>query len=235
MNKKVLFSLIGITLISFGISTVNPVLAVSTESSSTASKENESNLSSKSGKNQTKNPAATETSETQKKTKPNDEKKEPTSAKNKNKTNNSKAFALISKYVKLTKNANVYDKKGKRVKNQKLTKGQIIYINGFNNRKNQFFLSYIIPGKTKKIRYVKINDVKFFKAAQYKLRKKSFVYDSKGKARLSPKNGQYYIKKGKKVIVFKVKKIRGIKYADLDNNVYVKWTDLDPKSYRLIQ
>lgn len=233
MKKKMILSLIGVTTISLGLSTAAPVLAAETGTQSTTETGKTSNSTNKPEGEQSKTSGATDTSKTPTETKPNNDNKKP--AANKKGSNIGKALPLINKYVKLTKNSYVYNKKGKRIRNLKLKKGTVVLITGFTNVKNKDLLSYVDSNKSKKNRYVKMNNVKYFKAVQYKLKKKGFVYNAKGEVRRSPNGGRYYIKKGKIVTVFKIKKIKGVKFVGLDDNVYIKWSALDPKSYHVVQ
>lgn len=231
MNKKNMLSLIGITAVSLAVNSAAPVLAAETEtppvSQNNASKHTAA-LTKNPEEDQSKSPATGSTSRTPKETetKPN---------KAKNSSNLGKALSLINKYVKLTKNSYVYTKKGKRIKNLNLKKGQIVFITGFTNVKNKDLLSYVDFTKSKKKRYVKMNNVKYFKAVQYRLKKKGYVYNSKGKARRAPNGSKYFIKKGKIVTVFKIKKIKGARFVGLGNNVYIKWSALNPESFHIVQ
>lgn len=232
-----MLSLIGVTCVSLGLSTAAPVLAASTEtqapSQSNPETGNTSNPTNKTEGNQSKTPSTIDTSKTpaENETKTNNDKKKPAANISGSKLN--KALSLLNKFVRLTKDSGVYNQKGKRIKNLKLKKGQIIRITGFNINKD--LLSFVDSTKSKKSKYVKLSNVKYFKAVQYKLKKKGYVYNAKGVVMHSPTGGRYFIKKGKVVNVFKTKKIKGKKFVGLDDNVYIKWSVLDPKSYRKIQ
>lgn len=212
MNKKILISFVGVASALIGLSASISVSAAEANSPVAGKTELEASNSSKTpvtDANKTDNNSNKTATETPKSTeKP-----------------NGNAIALMGKTVRLTRNSYVYDKHGKRVKNKKLKKGLIVGISsfttvngksliGFNNKENQF---------------IKPANVKILKAVRYRVKRNAFVYNAKG-----VRDSRYYIKKGKKVVVFSTKKVKGIKLVGISEKQFIKWADLDPKSAEVL-
>ena len=222
MKKRLLLSIVGAASLTIGLSTSRPVLAADaaaasssqnqTTASSTNTAEGNTNTSTNTDQNQTNtNGDKNNTSS------PSDTNKEP----NKNTSNTSNAFKYVGKTVKLKKNAYVYDNKGKRIKNKKLKKGTILSIIGLKTV------------KSKKDEYIKPGNVKLFKVASYKVKRNAKVYNSKGK--LLVKGNKYsYVKKGKTVYVFSVKKVKGKKFVGISDTEFLKWSDLVHKTGKAV-
>ena len=239
MNKKTLFSLVGAASIAVSLSATAPVLAAETTNPNTTS--TTTNTDQKDTTTTTPSAGQTGTTDTSKtsttgQTGTTDTSKtpatgatdttKPTTSKPINTADLNKALSLSGKgkYAKLTRNSYVYDAKGKRIKNAKLKKGTIIAVNGVITPDNQVLIGYNKKGK-----YIKVNNVELFKAVQYKVKKNAYVYDSKGK-----QNMRVYLPKGKKVTVFRTKKIKGVKYVAVSDSLYIKWSVLDHKSGKVV-
>ena len=251
MNKKTLFSLVGAASIAVSLSATAPVLAAETTNPNTTS--TTTNTDQKDTTTTTPSAGQTGTTDTSKtsttgqtgttdtsktsttgQTGTTDTSKtpatgttdttKPTTSKPINTADLNKAMNLNGKLAKLTKNSYVYDAKGKRIKNAKLKKGTIIAVNGVITPDNQVLIGYNKKGK-----YIKVNNVELFKAVQYKVKKNAYVYDSKGK-----QNMRVYLPKGKKVTVFRTKKIKGVKYVAVSDSLYIKWSVLDHKSGKVV-
>ncbi|WP_278955388.1 SLAP domain-containing protein [Lactobacillus apis] len=241
MNKKTLFSLVGAASIAVSLSATAPVLAAETTNPNTTSTTT-NNTDQKDTTTTTPSAGQTGTTDTSKtsttgQTGTTDTSKtpatgttdttKPTTSKPINTADLNKALSLSGKgkYAKLTRNSYVYDAKGKRIKNAKLKKGTIIAVNGVITPDNQVLIGY----NNEKGKYIKVNNVELFKAVQYKVKKNAYVYDSKGK-----QNMRVYLPKGKKVTVFKTKKIKGVKYVAVSDSLYIKWSVLDHKSGKVV-
>ena len=237
MNKKTLFSLVGAASIAVSLSATAPVLAAETTNPNTTS--TTTNTDQKDTTTTTPSAGQTGTTDTSKtsttgQTGTTDTSKtpatgttdatKPTTSKPINTADLNKAMNLNGKLAKLTKNSYVYDAKGKRIKNAKLKKGTIIPVSGVTTPDNKVLIGYNKKGK-----YIKVNNVELFKAVQYKVKKNAYVYDSKGK-----QNMRVYLPKGKKVTVFKTKKIKGVKYVAVSDSLYIKWSVLDHKSGKVV-
>ena len=237
MNKKTLFSLVGAASIAVSLSATAPVLAAETTNPNTTS--TTTNTDQKDTTTTTPSAGQTGTTDTSKtsttgQTGTTDTSKtpatgttdttKPTTSKPINTADLNKAMNLNGKLAKLTKNSYVYDAKGKRIKNAKLKKGTIIPVSGVTTPDNQVLIGYNKKGK-----YIKVNNVELFKAVQYKVKKNAYVYDSKGK-----QNMRVYLPKGKKVTVFRTKKIKGVKYVAVSDSLYIKWSVLDHKSGKVV-
>lgn len=235
MKKRLLLSIVGVASLTIGLSTSRPVLAADTTAasssqnqttvSSTNTAEGSTNTSTNTNQNQT-NKAGDKNNTSS----PSDTNKEP----NKNTTNNNNAFKYVGKTVKLKKNAYVYNNKGKRIKNKKLKKGTILSIIGLKTVKNKSYLQISVNGKkSKKQEYIKPGNVKLFKVASYKVKRNAKVYNSKGK--LLVKGNKYsYVKKGKTVFVFSVKKVKGKKFVGISDTEFLKWSDLVHKTGKAV-
>ena len=235
MKKRLLLSIVGVASLTIGLSTSRPVLAADTTAasssqnqttaSSTNTAEGNTNTSTNTDQNQT-NKAGDKNNTSS----PSDTNKEP----NKNTTNNNNAFKYVGKTVKLKKNAYVYNNKGKRIKNKKLKKGTILSIIGLKTVKNKSYLQISVNGKkSKKDEYIKPGNVKLFKVASYKVKRNAKVYNSKGK--LLVKGNKYsYVKKGKTVYVFSVKKVKGKKFVGISDTEFLKWSDLVHKTGKAV-
>ncbi len=235
MKKRLLLSIVGVASLTIGLSTSRPVLAADTTAasssqnqttvSSTNTAEGSTNTSTNTNQNQT-NKAGDKNNTSS----PSDTNKEP----NKNTTNNNNAFKYVGKTVKLKKNAYVYNNKGKRIKNKKLKKGTILSVIGFTTVKNKSYLQISVNGKkSKKQEYIKPGNVKLFKVASYKVKRNAKVYNSKGK--LLVKGNKYsYVKKGKTVFVFSVKKVKGKKFVGISDTEFLKWSDLVHKTGKAV-
>ena len=226
MNKKTLFSLVGAASIAVSLSATAPVLAAETTNPNTTSTTN--NTDQKDTTTTTPSAGQTGTTDTSKtsttgQTGTTDTTK-PTTSKPINTADLNKAMNLNGKLAKLTKNSYVYDANGKRIKNAKLKKGTIIPVSGVTTPDNKVLIGYNKKGK-----YIKVNNVELFKAVQYKVKKNAYVYDSKGK-----QNMRVYLPKGKKVTVFRTKKIKGVKYVAVSDSLYIKWSVLDHKSGKVV-
>ena len=235
MKKRLLLSIVGVASLTIGLSTSRPVLAADTTAasssqnqttvSSTNTAEGSTNTSTNTNQNQTN-----KTGDKNNTSSPSDTNKEP----NKNTTNNNNAFKYVGKTVKLKKNAYVYNNKGKRIKNKKLKKGTILSVIGFTTVKNKSYLQISVNGKkSKKQEYIKPGNVKLFKVASYKVKRNAKVYNSKGK--LLVKGNKYsYVKKGKTVYVFSVKKVKGKKFVGISDTEFLKWSDLVHKTGKAV-
>ena len=235
MKKRLLLSIVGVASLTIGLSTSRPVLAADTTAasssqnqttaSSTNTAEGNTNTSTNTDQNQTN-----KTGDKNNTSSPSDTNKEP----NKNTTNNNNAFKYVGKTVKLKKNAYVYNNKGKRIKNKKLKKGTILSIIGLKTVKNKSYLQISVNGKkSKKDEYIKPGNVKLFKVASYKVKRNAKVYNSKGK--LLVKGNKYsYVKKGKTVYVFSVKKVKGKKFVGISDTEFLKWSDLVHKTGKAV-
>ena len=235
MKKRLLLSIVGVASLTIGLSTSRPVLAADTTAasssqnqttaSSTNTAEGNTNTSTNIDQNQTNT-----TGDKNNTSSPSDTNKEP----NKNTTNNNNAVKYVGKTVKLKKNAYVYNNKGKRIKNKKLKKGTILSIIGLKTVKNKSYLQISVNGKkSKKDEYIKPSNVKLFKVASYKVKRNAKVYNSKGK--LLVKGNKYsYVKKGKTVYVFSVKKVKGKKFVGISDTEFLKWSDLVHKTGKAV-
>ena len=233
MKKRLLLSIVGAASLTIGLSTSRPVLAADTaavsssQNQTTASSTNtaEGNTSTNTDQNQTNT-----TGDKNNTSSSSDTNKEP----NKNTANTSNAFKYVGKTVKLKKNAYIYDSKGKRIKNKKLKKGTILSIIGLKTVKNKSYLQISVNGKkSKKDEYIKPGNVKLFKVASYKVKRNAKVYNSKGK--LLVKGNKYsYVKKGKTVYVFSVKKVKGKKFVGISDTEFLKWSDLVHKTGKAV-
>ena len=233
MNKKTILGLVGAASLSLSLSAAAPVLAAETSNSTSQSATTSTGTSTGTSTSttttgdQTKpadNQDASKTPKTGNQTKPatgNDTSKKPS----KNSADSSKALSLMGKYAKLTRNSYVYDKNGKRVKNSKLKKGTIILVSGLANPKGKSLIAF----NNKKNQYISVRNVKLFKAAQYKVKKKSYVYNSKG-----IRKANVYVKKGKTVMVINTKKIHGKKYVQITDTYFIRWANLDHKSGKVL-
>ncbi|AWN33535.1 MULTISPECIES: SLAP domain-containing protein [Lactobacillus] len=235
MKKRLLLSIVGVASLTIGLSTSRPVLAADTTAasssqnqttvSSTNTAEGSTNTSTNTNQNQT-NKAGDKNNTSS----PSDTNKEL----NKNTTNNNNAFKYVGKTVKLKKNAYVYNNKGKRIKNKKLKKGTILSVIGFTTVKNKSYLQISVNGKkSKKQEYIKPGNVKLFKVASYKVKRNAKVYNSKGKL-LVKGNNYSYVKKGKTVYVFSVKKVKGKKFVGISDTEFLKWSDLVHKTGKAV-
>lgn len=235
MKKRLLLSIVGVASLTIGLSTSRPVLAADTTvasssqnqttASSTNTAEGNTNTSTNTDQNQTNT-----TGDKNNTSSPSDTNKEP----NKNTTNNNNAVKYVGKTVKLKKNAYVYNNKGKRIKNKKLKKGTILSVIGFTTVKNKSYLQISVNSKkSKKQEYIKPGNVKLFKVASYKVKRNAKVYNSKGK--LLVKGNKYsYVKKGKTVYVFSVKKVKGKKFVGISDTEFLKWSDLVHKTGKAV-
>ena len=235
MKKRLLLSIVGVASLTIGLSTSRPVLAADTAAasssqnqttaSSTNTAEGNTNTSTNTDQNQT-NKAGDKNNTSS----PSDTNKEP----NKNTTNNNNAVKYVGKTVKLKKNAYVYNNKGKRIKNKKLKKGTILSVIGFTTVKNKSYLQISVNSKkSKKQEYIKPGNVKLFKVASYEVKRNAKVYNSKGK--LLVKGNKYsYVKKGKTVYVFSVKKVKGKKFVGISDTEFLKWSDLVHKTGKAV-
>ncbi|WEV50374.1 SLAP domain-containing protein [Lactobacillus sp. ESL0731] len=138
--------------------------------------------------------------------------------------NSAIAVSYLGKNVKLKRNSYVYNKSGKRVKKRALKKNTIVTITGMVTVKGKSLLQI----NNKKNQYINANNVKSFKVASYKAKRSAFIYNSKGK-----RTNSYY-KKGTRVPVIKTKKINGTKYVGVSETGYVKWSDLNHKSWKIV-
>lgn len=136
-----------------------------------------------------------------------------------------KALGLNGKYAKLTKTSFVYNKNGKRVKGLKVKKGTVVGVSGLNVNKSTVYIGF----NNRKNQYLNVKNVKAFKAVEYKLKRNALIYNSNG-VRVS----NYYLKKGKKVIVVKTKKVNGVKLVGISDIYYLKWADLDHHSAKIL-
>jgi hypothetical protein len=204
VNKKILLSIMGAALLS--LSMVTPVLAASTNDITP-------------NQNITKNQP---TDVNQSSDKQNETGQKPI-------TNDTNSLTLLNRYVKVTKNSEIYNQDIKKIKNKKLKKGTVVYINGFNNRKGKDYLSFIINAKNKKKQYILATNVVPFKAVSYKVKRNARIYNSKGVI-----NQKYYVPKGRKVIVLATKEIKKTKFVAISETQYIKWADLDVKSAKII-
>lgn len=235
MKKRLLLSIVGVASLTIGLSTSRPVLAADTTAasssqnqttaSSTNTAEGNTNTSTNTDQNQTDT-----TGDKNNTSSSSDTNKEP----NKNTANTSNAFKYVGKTVKLKKNAYVYNNKGKRIKNKKLKKGTILSVIGLKTVKNKSYLQISVNGKkSKKDEYIKPGNVKLFKVASYKVKRNAKVYNSKGK--LLVKGNKYsYVKKGKTVFVFSVKKVKGKKFVGISDTEFLKWSDLVHKTGKAV-
>ncbi len=224
MKKRLLLSIVGVASLTIGLSTSRPVLAADTTAAS--SSQNQTTASStNTDQNQTNT-----TGDKNNTSSPSDTNKEP----NKNTTNNNNAVKYVGKTVKLKKNAYVYNNKGKRIKNKKLKKGTILSVIGFTTVKNKSYLQISVNSKkSKKQEYIKPGNVKLFKVASYEVKRNAKVYNSKGK--LLVKGNKYsYVKKGKTVFVFSVKKVKGKKFVGISDTEFLKWSDLVHKTGKAV-
>ncbi|WEV36182.1 SLAP domain-containing protein [Lactobacillus sp. ESL0677] len=139
-------------------------------------------------------------------------------------SNGTVAVSYLGKNVKLKRNSYVYNKSGKRVKKRALKKNTIVTITGMVTVKGKSLLQI----NNKKNQYINANNVKSFKVASYKAKRSAFIYNSKGK-----RTNSYY-KKGARIPVIKTKKIKGTKYVGVSETGYVKWSDLNHKSWKIV-
>lgn len=208
MNKKFLLSIVSATLLSLGM--VTPALAASNDVTPNQNiAKNQPTDVNQSNANQN------ETSQG--------------STNQKSSTNNTNSLTLMNRYVKVTKNSEIYNQDIKKIKNKKLKKGTVVYINGFNNHEGKDYLSFIITAKNKKKQYILAKNVVPFKAVSYKVKRNARIYNSKGVI-----NQKYYVPKGRKVIVLATKEIKKTKFVAISETQYIKWTDLDAKSAKII-
>ena len=251
MNKKTILGLVGAASLSLSLSAAAPVLAAETNQPvPTANSDSSKGTSTTTpttptsgdqtkpttGQDTAKTPTTgdqtkpttgqdtAKTPTTGDQTKPaagNDTSKKPS----KNTADSSKALSLMGKYAKLTRNSYVYDKDGKRVKNSKLKKGTIILVSGLASPNGKSLIGF----NNKKNQYISVRNVKLFKAVQYKVKKKSYVYNSKG-----VRKANVYVKKGKTVMVISAKKIHGKKYVQITDKYYIRWENLNHKSSKII-
>ena len=240
MKKKLLLSIVGVASLTLGLSTSKPVLAADTSASTT----NQSQSATSTTNSDKKDSTTTNTTDTSKnnngQSTTTEDKNKPSSSADttekpkQNNSNSSNAIKYLGKTVKLKKNAYVYDRKGKRIKNKKLKKGTILSITGFTTVKNKSYLQISLNGKkTKKKEYVKPGNVKLFKVASYKVKRNAKVYNSKGK--LLVKGNKYsYVKKGTTVFVYSTKKIKGKKLVGISETQFLKWSDLVHKTGKAV-
>ncbi|WEV38034.1 SLAP domain-containing protein [Lactobacillus sp. ESL0680] len=208
MKKNLLLGLIGTASLSLGLTIAAPVNAATEETPATSQPANT---------NQQQNTTGTTTADNQ------PAKDQPASS---NSTSNTAALGYINKYVKLKKNSTIYDAKGNKVKKgkTKLKKNMFIYVTGFISTKGKSLLQF-----DNKKQYIDAKNVKTSPAASYKLKRKAYAYNSKGK------NLGGTIAKGKVVLVVKTKKIHktkfvGITFVESLKTYYIKWSDLNHKS-----
>lgn len=226
MNKKTIISFVSVASLALSLSAAVPVLAADTTApsqstttttpkagSTTNSANGQDTAKTSAGSNETSKTSSTET-ETPKKTN-----------KSINSADLNKAVSLNGKYAKLTKNSFIYNKNGKRTKKTKLRKGTVVLVSGLVTSNNKV----LIGVNNKKNQYISVKNVKLFKAVQYKVKKKSYVYNSKG-----VRKANLYVKKGKTVVVIKAKKIRGKKYVAITEKYYIRWANLDHKSAKIL-
>lgn len=244
MNKKTILGLVGAASLSLSLSAAAPVLAAETNqtqpvttTSSQPSKDASTTTTAPTTGDQTKpsttsqDPAKTPSTDQNKPADSQDTSKTPatgneTSKKpSKSTSDSAKALSLINKYAKLTRNSYVYDKNGKRVKNSKLKKGTIIFVSGLASPKGKTLIGF----NNKKNQYINVRNVKLFKAVQYKVKKKSYVYNSKG-----VRQPNLYVKKGKTILAISTKKLHGKKCVQITDKYFIKWANLDQKSGKVI-
>ncbi|WEV70246.1 SLAP domain-containing protein [Lactobacillus sp. ESL0785] len=206
MNKKLLLTLACAAALSVGLTDVAQVSAATTETTNST--------------NDNKQPATTTDTNQSKPTKP---AAKPSKTDSSSKGNTT-AISYIGRNVKLKRNSYVYNKKGKRINISKLKKNTIVTVSGFTNVNGKNLLQI-----NKKNQYILANNVKTFRAAGYKVKKKSYVYNSKGK--LIP---GIYIAKGKFVPVVKAKEINGIKFVGITETQFIKWSNLNHKSGKIL-
>ncbi|MDF7682770.1 SLAP domain-containing protein [Lactobacillus sp. ESL0679] len=139
-------------------------------------------------------------------------------------SNGAVAVSYLGKNVKVKRNSYVYNKSGKRIKKRALKKNTIVTITGMVTVKGKSLLQI----NNKKNQYINANNVKSFKVASYKAKRNAFIYNSKGK-----RTNSYY-KKGARIPVIKTKKIKGTKYVGVSETGYVKWSDLNHKSWKIV-
>lgn len=234
MNKKTILGFVGAASLALSLSVAAPVLAADTtdpsQSTTTDTSKNTSATSTTNPAN-SQDTAKTPTTDPTKPADGKDTSKTPSTGtetpKESSKPSNdtSKALSLMGKYAKLTKNSYIYNKDGKRVKKAKLKKGTVILVSGLASPKGKTLIGI----NNKKNQYINVKNVKLFKAVQYKVKKKSYVYNSKG-----ARKANLYVKKGKTVVVIKAKKIRGKKYVAITDKYYIRWANLDSKSAKII-
>lgn len=251
MNKKTILGLVGAASLSLSLSAAAPVLAAETNptqpvtTSSQPSKDASTTTPAPTTGDQNKpsttsqDPAKTPSTDQNKPADSQDTSKTPakgdqskpatgneTSKKpSKSTSDSAKALSLMGKYAKLTRNSYVYDKNGKRVKNSKLKKGTIILVSGFASPKGKTLIGF----NNKKNQYINVRNVKLFKAVQYKVKKKSYVYNSKG-----VRQPNLYVKKGKTILAISTKKLHGKKCVQITDKYFIKWANLDQKSGKVI-
>ena len=240
MKKKLLLSIVGAASLTLGLSASKPVLAAETDANSTnQSQTNNTTSNTTKGDSNTSNTTDTSKNNNGQSTTTEDKNKPSSSADTtekpkQNNSNSSNAIKYLGKTVKLKKNAYVYDRKGKRIKNKKLKKGTILSVIGVTTVKNKSYLQISLNGKkTKKKEYVKPGNVKLFKVASYKVKRNAKVYNSKGK--LLVKGNKYsYIKKGATVFVYSTKKVKGKKLVGISETQFLKWSDLVHKTGKAV-
>lgn len=230
MKKKLFLSLAGAASLALVLNTAAPVMAA--ETNPAASAQDQSQQTNASTSNNTKGESTTDTT---KQDKTADNQTQPATGKNeankesKKPVDNGKAVSYMNRYVKLKRNAYIYDKNGKKTKHAKLKKGTIVRITGFTNVKGKSLLNF----NGKKNQYIKPGNVKTFRAASYKVKRNAKIYNSKGKLKKFG-NKYTYIQKGKTVPVIKAKKINGKKFVGISDTQFVKWSDLNHKTGKAI-
>lgn len=234
MNKKTILGLVGAASLSLSLSAAAPVLAAETNPTqpvTTSSQPSKEASTTTPASTTSQDPAKTSSTDQTKPADSQDTSKTPatgneTSKKpSKSTSDSAKALSLMGKYAKLTRNSYVYDKNGKRVKNSKLKKGTIILVSGFASPKGKTLIGF----NNKKNQYINVRNVKLFKAVQYKVKKKSYVYNSKG-----VRQPNLYVKKGKTILAISTKKLHGKKCVQITDKYFIKWANLDQKSGKVI-
>ncbi|MDF7672520.1 SLAP domain-containing protein [Lactobacillus sp. ESL0701] len=203
MKKKLLLGMVGAASLSLGLAVTVPVNAATEDTPTTTQTANTDQQQNATGTSNSDNQSATSGS-----------------------TSDTAALGYINKYVKLKKNSTIYDDKGNKAKTgkTKLKKNMFIYVTGFTSTKGKSLLQF-----DNKKQYIDAKNVKTSPAASYKLKRKAYAYNSKGK------NLGGTIAKGQNVLVIKTKKIHktkfvGITFVESLKTYYIKWSDLNHKS-----
>ncbi|WEV40771.1 SLAP domain-containing protein [Lactobacillus sp. ESL0684] len=205
MNKKFLLGLIGVFSLSASLNLPLQVSAADESADTTSQTTADNNAAVTSPITDENKPASSDNT-------------------NANSSSNS-AIEYLNRNVKLKQNSYIYNKKGKKTNKKALKKNTIVTVTGYTNVKGKEFLQI----NNKKNQFIKANNVKTFKAAGYKVKKKSYVYNSKGVQQKG-----LYVAKGKFVPVIKVKTIKGKKYVGITETQYIKWANLNHKSGKVI-
>ena len=257
MNKKTLFSLVGVASIAVSLSATAPVLAAettnpnptSTTTNNTADQKGTTTNTPSTGQTSTtdtsKTPTTGQTGTTDTSKTPatgtTDTSKTPATGTTNPSGNTSTTKPSTSKPINSADLNKAMSLNGKYAK---LTRNSYVYDAKGKRVKNAKLKKgtliavsgvttsdgkVLIGYNNKKGKYIKVNNVVLFKAVQYKVKKNAFVYNSKGK-----RNTRVYVPKGKTITVFKTKKIKGVKYVAFSDSQYIKWSVLDHKSGKVI-